>query len=40
MRLYNRLKDGQEIVEDVKGYRGGGAYAVFKIKKNKKPKKY
>jgi len=27
------IKDGQEIVEDVKGYRGGGAYAVFKIKK-------
>lgn len=27
------IKDGQKIVEDVKGYRGGGAYAVFKIKK-------
>ena len=26
-------KDGQRIVEDVKGYRGGGAYAVFTLKK-------
>ena len=26
-------KDGQTIVEDVKGYRGGGAYAVFTIKR-------
>lgn len=25
--------DGIHVVEDVKGYRGGGAYAVFKIKK-------
>lgn len=26
-------RDGNKVVEDVKGYRGGGAYAVFKIKK-------
>lgn len=26
-------KDGREIVEDVKGYKDGQAYAVFKIKK-------
>lgn len=26
-------KDGQRIVEDVKGYRGGGAYAIFQLKK-------
>ena len=26
-------KDGKTIVEDVKGYKGGGAYAVFAIKK-------
>lgn len=26
-------KDGKTIVEDVKGYKGGGAYAVFSIKK-------
>lgn len=26
-------KDGQRIVEDVKGYKGGGAYAVFTLKK-------
>lgn len=25
--------DGKTVVEDVKGYRGGGAYAVFVIKK-------
>lgn len=25
-------KDGNKVVEDVKGYRGGGAYAVFRIK--------
>ena len=25
--------NGQTIVEDVKGYRGGGAYAVFTIKR-------
>lgn len=26
-------KQGQKIVEDVKGYKGGGAYAVFAIKR-------
>ena len=26
-------QDGQTVVEDVKGYRGGGAYAVFVIKR-------
>lgn len=26
-------KNGHEVVEDVKGYRNGQAYAVFKIKK-------
>lgn len=26
-------QDGKQVVEDVKGYRGGGAYAVFTIKK-------
>lgn len=25
--------DGKTIVEDVKGYRGGGAYALFTLKK-------
>ena len=27
------IRDGEVIVEDVKGYRGGGAYEVFKLKK-------
>ena len=27
------MQDGKVIVEDVKGYKGGGAYSVFKIKK-------
>lgn len=26
-------ESGKTVVEDVKGYRGGGAYAVFKIKR-------
>ncbi len=26
-------KDGEEIVEDVKGYRDGGAYRVFSMKR-------
>lgn len=26
-------KDGMQIVEDVKGYKGGGAYAIFTIKR-------
>lgn len=28
-----RDKEGREVVEDVKGYRMGGAYSLFKIKK-------
>lgn len=31
--VYIDAETGEQIVEDVKGYRGGGAYAVFKIKK-------
>ena len=27
------MLDGKVVVEDVKGYKGGGAYNVFKIKK-------
>lgn len=27
------IKDGQAVVEDVKGYKGGGAYTVFVIKR-------
>jgi len=27
------VKDGERIVEDVKGFKGGGAYAVFTLKK-------
>lgn len=27
------MQDGKVVVEDVKGYKGGGAYSVFKIKK-------
>lgn len=26
-------QDGKQIVEDVKGYKGGGAYAIFSIKR-------
>lgn len=26
-------KDGELVVEDVKGYKGGGAYAIFQLKK-------
>lgn len=26
-------KNGEQVVEDVKGYKGGGAYSVFKIKR-------
>lgn len=26
-------QDGKRIVEDVKGYKGGGAYAIFTIKR-------
>ena len=31
--VYNDLQKGETVVEDVKGYRMGGAYAVFLIKK-------
>lgn len=31
--VYKDCETGKEIVEDVKGYRGGGAYEVFKIKR-------
>lgn len=31
--VYTDCETGKEIVEDVKGYRGGGAYEVFKIKR-------
>ena len=31
--VYTDCKTGETIVEDVKGYRGGGAYEVFKIKR-------
>ena len=31
--VYIDNRDGQTIVEDVKGYKGGTAYALFKIKK-------
>lgn len=34
------LSDGQIIVEDVKGYRGGGAYSVFVIKRKLMLEKY
>lgn len=27
------MKDGERIVEDVKGYKGGGAYSVYTIKR-------
>lgn len=33
-------KDGETIVEDVKGYRMGGAYAVFTIKRKLMLEKY
>lgn len=31
--FYYRDKEGNEVVEDVKGYKGGGAYAIFTIKR-------
>ena len=31
--IYHDNETGETVVEDVKGYKGGGAYAVFKIKK-------
>lgn len=27
------VQNGEKVVEDVKGYRGGAAYAIFKIKR-------
>lgn len=27
------FENGKQVIEDVKGYRGGGAYALFTIKK-------
>lgn len=30
---FSYIKDGKRIVEDVKGYRRGGAYSVFVIKR-------
>jgi len=30
---YQLADTGETVVEDVKGYKGGGAYSVFKIKK-------
>ena len=33
-------QDGNIVVEDVKGYRGGGAYAVFSIKRKLMLEKY
>lgn len=33
-------QDGQTVVEDVKGYRGGGAYKVFTIKRKLMLEKY
>ena len=33
-------QDGETVVEDVKGYRGGGAYAVFSIKRKLMLEKY
>lgn len=34
------IKDGETVVEDVKGYRKGGAYAVFVIKRKLMLQKY
>ena len=31
--VYTDNRDGKTIVEDVKGYRGGQAYAIFSIKR-------
>lgn len=31
--VYTDNRDGRTIVEDVKGYRGGQAYAIFSIKR-------
>lgn len=31
--VYNDAFTGKQIVEDVKGYRGGQAYAIYKIKR-------
>ena len=34
------IKDGQEIVEDVKGYKGGATYRIFVNKKKQMLEKY
>lgn len=31
--VYKDNETGQTVVEDVKGYKGGGAYEIFKIKR-------
>lgn len=31
--VYHDNETGETIVEDVKGYKGGGAYEIFKIKR-------
>lgn len=31
--VYTDNETGETVVEDVKGYKGGGAYTVFKIKR-------
>jgi hypothetical protein len=31
--VYTDCETGEKVVEDVKGYRGGGAYEIFKIKR-------
>lgn len=31
--VYTVIETGEKVVEDVKGYRGGGAYEIFKIKR-------
>lgn len=37
---YTDVNSGHLVVEDVKGYRGGGAYEVFKIKRKLMLKEY
>lgn len=31
--MYTDVKTGEQVVEDVKGYKGGGAYDLFTIKR-------
>ena len=35
--VYTDCETGEEVVEDVKGYRGGGAYELFKLKRKLMP---